>query len=454
MIVKHAPLVGAILVIGSLHHSLHAETLWGALAMAYSGNPTLLAARASLRALDEEVPRALSGWRPTVTFTGETGKARVDTESGFFSSKDTRTPKSYVLNLTQPLFRGGRTVEGARRAENLVLAGRERLRTTEQEVLQQAVAAYMDVLRGQAVVELDRGNERVLRRQLQATQDRFEVGELTRTDIAQSEARLSRATSERVRAEGELIASRANYKRVIGVAPGVLEPAPPLSDLPATEEQALAVAEAESPDLLAPRFEEQAARHAVRATAGNLLPTLSLNGELSRLEDASTRDSVSERARIIARVTVPLYQSGAEWSQVRQARQTLSQRRLQVDESRRAVTEQVTRAWEALLTARARIRSDKDQVRANQIALEGVREEASVGARTILDVLDAEQELLDARVSLVRTERDEYVAGFELRQAVGRLSARRLALQVELYDPSAHYKAVRNKWLGFGELGE
>ena len=454
MRLSHAALIGLLIATALPVHWAHADTLWDALAMAYNTNPTLLAQRASLRAVDEEVPQALSGWRPTVTLTGEAGKSRIDSEVAFFTSKETRTPRSIALNLSQPLYRGGRTVAGIRQADSLVRAAREGLRATEQDILLQAVITYTDVLRDQAVVELTRNNERVLQRQLEATQDRFEVGELTRTDVAQSEARLSRATSERVSAEGDLIAGRAAYRRVIGASPGVLEEAPPLGQLPGSEEEALSVAEAENPDLLGARFEEQASAHAVRESLGDLLPTLSLDGEISRAEDFSSRDSVTNRASFAARVSVPIYRAGAVSSQVRQARQTSSQRRLQVDESRRAVTQAVTRAWEELQTARARIRSDSDLVRANEIAHEGVREEASVGARTILDVLDAEQELLDARVALVRAKRDEYVAAYELRQAIGRLSARALGLKVEPYDPLAHYTAVRKKWNGFDEFGK
>lgn len=443
----------AVLAIATGVPQASAETLWEALSMAYANNPTLLAARASLRVADELVPQAVSGWRPTVRFRGDIGKRGIESETAFFSSKENRTPRTYTLELSQPLFRGGRTVAGTRQAENVVLAGRQSLRTTEQDVLLRSVVAYLDVLRDQAVVALTRNNERVLRRQLEATQDRFEVGELTRTDVAQSEARLSRATSERISAEGDLVADRATYKRAIGQAPGQLEPAPPLTEGPGTEEEALAVAAAENPLIVGARFNEQAATSAVHVAAGTLLPEIDLTGELNRSEDTASRDSVSESASISARLTVPLYQSGAEWSRLREARQLLSQRRLEVRESMRTVTESVTRAWEGLQTARARIVSDRSQVRANEIALEGVQEEATVGARTILDVLDAEQELLDSRVALVRTERDEYVAAFQLKQALGRLEAARLPLQVELYDPSRHYDAVRDKWFGLDRLG-
>lgn len=440
-------IAGAVLLLVVQGGPGRAETLFDALALAYSNNPGLRAQRAALRAVDEGVPQALSGWRPTVGIDGEGGIRRTD---GFFSEPDTIVPRSGSLTVAQPLYRGGRTVRGTSQAENEVGAGRQQLLATEQEVLLAGVIAYMDVLRDQAVVELTRNNERVLQRQLEATQDRFEVGELTRTDIAQSEARVSRATSERIQAEGGLIASRATYRRVMGAAPTDLEPAPPLGGLPATEDEAAAIANGENPDLLAAKFLQEAAADAVFVAAGALLPSLTFNGELSRQEEGFSRGSRTDSAGFSVQLSLPLYQSGSVYSQVRQAREIHSQRRLEVNEVGRAVAELVTRAWERLQTARARIRSDQELVRATQVALDGVREEAAVGARTVLDVLDAEQELLDAQVSLVRTERDEYVAAFQLRQAVGRLTAARIGLGVDLYDPVRHYDAVRNKWIGFG----
>jgi TolC family type I secretion outer membrane protein len=448
MRVTQALVAGALLALAAPLSPAAAETLAEALALAYANNPTLRAERATVRVADEEVPQALSGWRPTVRFNSSYGKQYTDNEGADAVSLN---PFINRLTVEQPLYRGGRTVAGTREAESQVLAARERLRSTEQQVLLEAVTAYMDVLRNQAVVELDRNNERVLRRQLGATRDRFEVGELTRTDIAQSEARLSGATSDRISSEGALVASRATYMRVIGIAPGALALAPPYGELPRSEEEALTIAEAENPALLAARYDEQAARHAVREVTGRLLPTLSLSGELSRTEEGSTFFDSTDQGRIFAQLSVPLYQSGSVWAQARQARETRNERRIRIDESRQGVIEEVTQAWESLQTARARIQSDGAQVRANEIALEGVREEATVGARTILDVLDAEQELLNARVSLVRAERDEYVAAHRLKQSVGRLSAQHLGLAVDLYDPGGHYQAVRGKLFGFGD---
>lgn len=429
----------------------NSETLYEALAEAYRNNPTLRAERAALRATDEQVPQALSGWRPTIRATGSYGKESAD-RSDFRSRVLTTIQRG--ITVDQPLYRGGRTVAGTRRSESQVLAGRERLRSTEQLVLLSAVTAYMDVVRDQFVVELTRNNEKVLAKQLEATEARFEVGELTRTDVAQSKARLSRASSDRIRAEGDLIDGRAEYRRVIGSTPSNLEDPPALSNIPETEEEAAAIAGAENPDFLGAQLSEAAANHAVEEETGVLLPTLSLNGELSRIDDPVFLIDRTDSARITARLSVPLYQAGTAWSRVREARAIRSQRKIQVEESRRSVSKAVTSAWEALQTSRARIDANMVQVSANTIALDGVREEANLGSRTILDVLDAEQELLDSRVALVLALRDEYVAAFQLKLAIGRLSAERLGVSVELYDPTEHYDAVRDKWFGFGNTND
>ncbi|MCH7888579.1 MAG: TolC family protein [Proteobacteria bacterium] len=371
-----------------------AETLGEALALAYRNNPTLLAQRAALRATDEQVPQALAGWRPTVTATGELGKKLVDSKSGFFTSEETRTPESYALTLSQPIYRGGRTVAATRQAKNLVLADRARLAEVEQDVLLQAATAYMDVWRDRAIVDLALSNERRLERTVQAARDRFEVGVVTLTDVAQAEARLSSGIAERIRAQGDLAG--------------------------------------------------------VRAAFGVLLPEVSLDAELRRAEDQSSKGSLSESASISARLTIPLYQAGGEYSRVRAARAVAAQRRLEIERSRRSVIENVTRTWETLQTTRAQITALGDAVDAAEIAFEGVEQEAAVGTRTTLDVLDAEQELFDAKVDLVLAQRDEVVASYALAAAIGRLSARTLGLRVDIYDELRHYEAVRGKLWGLG----
>lgn len=439
--------VAAVIVCGL--QPVAAQTLDRALAAAYANNPTLAAQRAAQRATDEGVPQALSGWRPTVTFSSEAGRARQLYDPNSASLRDqTLTPFTNSLSLSQPLYRGGRTVASTQSAEALVQAGRATLASTEQQVFLQVVTAYADVVRDQAVLELNRNNEQVLRRNLEATQDRFRVGEITRTDVSQSEARLSRATSDRISAEGALAASRAIFERVVGEAPRQLVQPDKYPQPPAARDEVLRVAMAENPDLIAATWREESSRYDIRAASGALLPSVSLNASAVRAEESTTRDLVSESAKITAQVTVPLYESGSVYSQVRQRRQVNSQRRLQIDETRRLVQQTAVQAWENLVTARANIISRRAQIEASRVALEGVTQEAQVGARTTLDVLDSEQEFLDSRVALVRAQREELVAVYTLLSALGRLTARNLGLSVDLYDPVENYNRVRDKWFG------
>ena len=422
-----------------------AEGLPEALAAAYANNPVLTGARAQLRAIDENVPQALAGWRPVVTVTGSVGKAEVDSS---LIVEQNITPKTVQFDVTQPLYRGGRTQAGTRQAEAQVQAGREQLRGSERDVLLAAVTAYIDVLRDGARVELTRSNEQVLRRQLDATKDRFQVGEVTRTDVAQAEARLARALADRASAEGDLQISRATYERVVGSQPGTLEPAPPLPPMPASLDEATQVSLRENPDVQRAAYNEDAAKHAVRASLGVLYPAVNLVGRMVRTDEITSENVETRNDSIIAQVVMPLYQSGSEYSNVRQAKEIRSQRMLDIEQARRLAIENTRQSWIALMAARERIKSRREQVRANEIALDGVRQEAAVGSRTTLDVLDAEQELLDSRVALVIADRDEYVAGYRMVASIGRLSAERLALKVRLYDPTKHYNKIRDKWIG------
>ncbi len=430
-----------------------AESLNEALVQAYINNPDLRAERAGLRATDEAVPQALSGWRPTVTLSGSAGQTvardRVVTP---LRARRTRgsDPTRFNLEVRQPVFRGLRTVSSTREAESQVLAGRARLESTEQSILFQAVAAFMNVVRDQAVLELNISNERVLARQLEATGDRFEVGEITRTDVAQAESRLSRATAQRVASEGDLASSRATYEKVVGTMPGrLLKPEVSL-ELPSTLEAATTQSQAQNPDVIFARHTATAASQRIKVVRGELLPELNVVGRLDRSKQIASASSMSERASIAAELTVPLYQSGSVQSRVREAKQVFGQRRVQVEQARRLAVEGAIQAWENLQSAQAQIRAFQAQVTATDVALEGVRQEADVGARTVLDVLDAEQEFLDAQVSLVRAQRDEIVAQYQLLSSVGRLTARDLSLEVEFYDETEHYSRVRGKWFGLG----
>ncbi len=421
-----------------------AQTLTEVLATTYATNPRLLAGRAELGATNELVPQALSGWRPTIAGTAGIGETWRDSDVG----SDTSTPRSVGVSVSQPVYRGGRTVAETRQAENFVLAQRARLVAVEQDVLLDTVTAYVDVLRDMAVLELTINNEQVLSRQLEASRDRFEVGEITRTDVAQSEARLARATSGRIAGEGDLTESRARFVEAVGEAPATLETPPIVTTLPASLEEAIETAVATNPDVIAVDYVERSARDGIDVVFGELLPSISLESRVEYEKDIATFIDNQTTANVEARLTVPLYQAGEVSSRVREAKKRASQRRLEMAQQRRRAAQFATTAWEALSTARAQITAFEANVRSAGIALEGVREEAQVGSRTVLDVLDAEQELLDARVNLVRAKRDEIVAGFQLLSAVGNLTARDLNLPVEYYDYQADYLEVRNKLWG------
>jgi outer membrane protein len=425
-----------------------AQSFEEALAQAYATNPSLLARRAKLRAVDESVPQALANWRPAVKLKGDVGK--VVQESNLSTPKDqTRTPRSGTVTIEQPIYRGGRTLAATGKAENSVLAERAGLVTVEQQVLLDAVTSYVDTVRDLAVLDLNTSNEQVLKRQLEATQDQFRVGELTRTDVSQAEARLARAQADRVKAEGDLKASRAAFKTVIGEAPRDLKSPPPPADLPASEEDALRLASIQNPSVISADYTEKSAQSNIDLVRGELLPTVSVTADAGRTWRTTALNSRTETVDIIASVSVPIYEGGtATYARIREAKQTAGQRRLEIDQARRAAVETATKAWESLMSTRARLRSYASQIKASEIALEGVRRESEVGSRTILDVLNAEQELLDARVNEVKAKRDELVAAFQLKSAVGLLTAKSLGLSVDLHDPEAHYKDVRGQWFG------
>jgi len=423
-----------------------AQTLQEALAQAYSANPQLEAERAALRATDEQVPQALSNWRPTLEATASAGHARGESEAQGRVADFATQPRSLGVAATQPVYRGGRSAAQLSRAENTVQAARAQLFLVEQQVLLAAATAYLDVVRDQAVLDLTISNEGVLRRQLDATRDRFDVGEVTRTDVSQAESRVAAATAQRIQAEGNLASSRAVYARVVGSAPGRLVQPQPAFALPASLDETVEVARGNNPAVVASRFVEAAARDAVEQTRGEARPTVSLRAGLDRSYDPSPTVDRQDRASVTAQVVVPLYQAGAVTSRIREATQIAGQRRIEIDEARDQAVETAIRAWQALTTARASIVSRQAQVRAAEIALEGVRQEATVGARTTIDVLDAEQELLDARVSVVQAQRDELVAAFQVLSAIGQLGARQLDLPVQAYDMDVNYRAVRDRW--------
>lgn len=427
-----------------------AESLTEALSTAYATNPTLDAQRAALRATDEEIAKALSGWRPTVSVSGSGGfEHQENRASGGVKVDSDLNPWSVALSGTQPIYRGGRTKAETSAAENQIMAGRAQLKSTEQSVLLSVVQAYVSIITNQAVLELNQKNVQVLQRELDAAQDRFRVGELTRTDVAQSEARLAEAMSNLKSSEADLNASRQNYERVVGNAPGSLDALPTLPPMPPSVEEARSIALAENPDLAAARYAEAAARDGVDVARSAILPQVNLHGQVARLGDQSASVSRTDDALIELQVSVPLYQSGSEYATIRQNQQSASQALSQVSVAQRSVIENASNAVDQLRAARAVIESQRKAVSANALALEGVRQEAAVGSRTVLDVLDAERELLNSNVSLVRAQGTEYTAAFSLLAAVGRLTAEGLALPGDRYDPLAHYDNTRGRWFGY-----
>ena len=442
-----------------------AQTLTQALTDTYNTNPQLLAQRALLRATDEQVPQALANWRPTVNFTGQVGGSRSAVtrpglgvpSAGGLSTYSTVYQNTLNLQATQQIYSGGRTAAQTSQAINLVESQRAQTLAVETSVFQAVATAYLDVVRDQALLEVNRNNVAVLRKQLEATQDRFRVGEVTRTDVAQAEASLAQAVGQLVTAQGNLEISREEYVRAVGHPPGTLMLPRERPALPATQEEAASLAANNNFSVISANFAELAARDNIDFVRAQLLPQISLIGTVSRsLAPTVTLNSTLEQsATIVAQMTMPLYEGGAIYSQTRQAQQTVGQRRSQVDDARRAAVQLATQSWSVLQAARASISSFASAVRAAQIALEGTQQEALVGTRTVLDVLIQNQTLLTTQSQLVTAEHDAALAEFNVAAATGRLIAPELKLPVKLYDMERHYKEVKDKWIGFrGGLSE
>lgn len=426
-----------------------AETLEEAMVSAYNSNPTILARRAFLRAIDEGVPVAMAGWRPTVNFSADIGTGRFESNTVSGGDGKWRTSKSVGLAVSQFIYRGGRTVAEVNESDNTAMAERYQLQSIVSTELLNVVTAYMNALRDQAVLELNTSNEMVLRRQLEAAEDRFRVGEITRTDVAQAEARLSGAIADRIAQQGTLEATRASYQKTVGYLPGVLDAPKPIDDmLPVSLDESVDLAVMNNPQITSAEYVATAAQHAVELVRGELRPELRVDGTAERTWRQSSQTSRTESVAVVATLDVPLYQAGNVYARIREAKHTAGQRRIEVETNRREVVEAATAAWENLKSAKAQVESFRAQITAAEIALEGVQRESEVGSRTILDVLDSEQELLDARVSLVQAERDVWIASYTLLSAVGGLTPEKLGLPVKIYDPNVHYREVRNKWIG------
>jgi outer membrane protein len=436
-----------------------ADTLEWALVQAYQNNPSLNAQRAALRATDENVPQALSGYRPKLSITGLGGDNFTNSTALFPLSTGGRIntiqfaeqfySRSIGATGTYTLFNGFQTANRTRQAESQVEGARETLRVTEQQVLLDAATSYMNLLRDEAILELNRRNVEVLTEQLKQTRDRFNVGEVTRTDVAQAESRLAAGRSALLGAQSNFVTSQANYRRVIGVDPGRLAPGTPVDRLsPGTLPRAVAEGQAQSPSVLAAAYGVDVALLAVKISEGALYPNLTLTASASQGTMVAYENLRQTTASVVGQLTVPIYQGGGEYSTVRQTKETLGQQRLNLDVNRDQARATVVQSWGQLDAAKAQIEATTAQVNAAEIALNGVREEARVGQRTTLDVLNAQQELVNARVALVTAQHDRVVASYTLLAAVGGLSMPRLGLNVLVYDPMVHYQQVRDAWVG------
>jgi outer membrane protein len=425
-----------------------AESLNEALGSTYRYNPRLDAERARLRATDEDVARAMSGYRPVITGNADVNFQNTNVRPDTITEGHAY-PKGYSIDLVQPIFSGLQTYNAVNESEANVRAGRETLRTVEQEVFLEAVTAFMDVVRDQAVVRLRENNVNVLSRELKATQDRFSVGEVTRTDVAQAQARRAGAVSDLDFARANLKTSRATYERVVGHAPSeLMEPSGYERLLPKSQQEAVAIGTHENPAVVGSLFREQSARYTVDRIRGELLPQVQLEASYSDRFDTSRFLDEGETTTVTGRLSVPIYEGGEVYARVRQAKHVHVSRLQEIEQARSETEATIVASWSQVLAARAQLQSDQAQVQANTTALAGVREEERVGQRTLLDVLNAELELLDSQVRLVTTRRNIVVASYTLLSSIGHLDALSTGAASVVYDPDAHYDEVRRKWWG------
>ena len=435
-----------------------ADTIEAALVRAYQNNPQLNAQRAQVRFTDENVPQALSGYRPKVAVTASAGYQYTDTLStqGGTATTLVRTniaganpPRSVGATVTQTLFNGQQTANRTRAAESQVSGSREALRVLEQTVLLSAATIYMDYLRDSAIVEVQKSNVRVLEQTLKQTRDRFNVGEVTRTDVAQSEAQLAAGKTQLLTAEANLNTTRSNFRRIIGNEPENLAPGSPVDRfLPGTLPASVELGLTQNPNVTAAMFGIDVSYLQVKVAEGALLPTVTFQAAVQQSYESTQTLYRSFGASATAQLSVPIYQGGAEYSLIRQSKETLAQQRLVLEQTRDQTRANVVTAWGQLVAGKAQVASAQAQVQASEIALNGVREEAKAGQRTTLDVLNAQQALVNARVALVTAQHDRVVASYSVLNTVGRLSPQVMNLPTSIYDPSVHYHQVRDSWVG------
>ena len=456
-VVTGAAAAGLLMAYVGLSSAL-ADTIDAALVRAYQNNPQLNAQRALVRATDENVPQALSGYRPRVAVTASAGSQYTDTNTtaGGSATQIVRTethgvnaPRAVGATATQTLYNGQITANRTRLAESQVSGAREALRFLEQSVLLSAATIYMDYLRDAAIVEVQRSNTRVLEQTLKQTRDRFNVGEVTRTDVAQSEAQLAAGKTQQLAAEATLNTTRANFRRIIGNEPVALAPGSPVDRyLPATLPSAVELSLIENPNVTSAMFGIDVNYLQVKVNEGALLPTVTAQVSVQQSYEQTLTTFRSFGASAIAQLSIPVYQGGAEYALIRQSKESLAQQRLNLEQTRDQTRANTVTAWGQLVAGKAQVSSAQAQVTASEIALNGVREEAKAGQRTTLDVLNAQQALVNARVALVTAQHDRVVASYAVLNSIGRLSPQVLSLATATYDPSVHYQQVRDSWYG------
>ena len=421
-----------------------AETLQEAIGLAYRTNPTLLAQRANQRALDETIVQARSGLRPTISASGGVSYTRTDVDGAGVTENDGATAS---VSLSQNIWTAGRTARGIDAAEANVRAGRENLRDIEQQVMASVVQAYADVVRDMEILRIRQENLAVLRRQLDESNARFEVGEITRTDVAQSEARLAQSDADLANAQAQLSVSRAAYAAVVGQAPANMAALPVLPGLPTDFDAALDVALVENPGVLAATYALQAAEANVAAARAEYRPSARLSASYGGTSNDLSGLDLTDRTSFTAgaTVSVPLFTGGLNRSRVAQALERANAAQINVEGERRGVLQTVSSTYAQTVAAKSTLQAGQEAVRAASVAAEGVRQEAQVGLRTTLDVLNQELELRSAQVTLASAHRNQYVAQAQLLAAMGRLGGPNLDPTIEVYDAGANYNAVRNR---------
>lgn len=429
-----------------------AETMESALQRAYQSNPQLNAQRALVRATDENVPQALAGYRPKAAVTMSGGYSYTSELSNFGRPKvfqGPNSPHAIGLTVSQTLYNGNQTANKTRAAENQVLGARESLRLMEQSVLLAAATIYMDYLRDAAILEVQRSNTKVLEVTLRQTRERYAAGLVTPTDVAQSEAQLAAAKSQELSAESTLTTTRANFRRIIGNEPANLKPASPVDRyLPATVRDATNLALVENPSVTAAMYGIDVSFLTVKINEGALLPTVTLQAATQKSWQQTIIQTKQFTASATAQATVPVYQGGAEYSLIRQSKETLEQQRLILEQVRDQARADLVTAWGQLAAGKAQVAAAQSQVAASELAYLGTTKEAQVGQRTVIDILNAQQTLVNARVALVTAQHDRVVASYAVLNAIGRLSPEVLHLPTMTYDPSVHYQQVRDNWVG------